>query len=33
MILEFHELEFFEKIAFKIAEKILMELEYQKSDR
>ena len=30
MILEFHEIEFFEKIAFKFAEKFLMELEYHK---
>ena len=38
MVLEFHELEFFEKIAFKRAENILMELEfheleYRKSGR
>ena len=28
IVLEFHELEFFEKIAFKFSENLLMELEF-----
>ena len=30
MVLEFYEIDFFEKIAFKFAENFLMELEYHK---
>ena len=30
IVFEFHEIEFFEKIAFKFAKNVLMELEYHK---